>query len=236
MLKFLTSILFILFSFCVFSQPIASFEKKQIDFGTVTEGTICKYTFKFRNTGNKPLIIYKVDVTCGCTTPRWSSPIKPGDTSSVYVELNTSFKTGYLAKGVNLTVNADDPEVNLVLIANVVPDTNFKTKIDSVTYFPIKTICYKSLCQIEISLNNLHKKKFKGDVEKAENLVKYILRKQNYQVLSNIWYSSNSDFVQINTTNEDYNLILAKTLYKELKSKCRIKRLQKKMKRTKWAN
>lgn len=199
MLKKVFLLIFIIFSAIAFSQPIASFEKKQIDFGTVTEGTVCKYTFKFRNTGNKPLIIQKVDVTCGCTTPRWKTPISPGDTSSIYVELNTSFKQGYLAKGVNLIVNADDPEVNLVLLVNVIPDTSFKVKIDSINYNPLKIIYQKSYFQIDIYVDKLNKKGLKGDTENAEKLVKYILRNQNSELLNNIWYSSNSDKVQLNT-------------------------------------
>ncbi|NUM31516.1 MAG: DUF1573 domain-containing protein [Bacteroidetes bacterium] len=229
MYKYIVSVFWFVFVwFNAICQPIASFDKKQIDFGTVTEGTLCKYSFKFKNTGNKPLIIYDVKVTCGCTAPRWVSPIAPGDTSSIYVEFNTSFKQGYVAKGINLIVNANDPEVNLVVLANIVPDSTFKVITDSTNFKPLKIITKKMVYQIVIPLENLSKKGLKGDVEKAENLVKYILRNENSNLLGSIWYSSTSDYVEINTFSLEYKNLLASKLSKNLSKKRKLKRLQKK--------
>lgn len=233
MYKSFLTLLLISLGLHALSQPVAEFEKKQIDFGTVTEGTICKYSFKFKNTGNKPLIIYEVTVTCGCTAPRWKSPIAPGDTSSVYVEFNTSYKQGYVAKGINMIVNANDPEVNLVVLANIVPDTTFKTITDSLNFKPLKVITKKLNFQIVIPLKNLTKNGLKGDVEQAEKLVKYILRNESGELLSNIWYTSTSDYVEINTFSKEYKDAMVEKLSKNLSKKRKVKKLQKKAKKAK---
>ena len=40
------------------------------DFGEIAQGDKVEHTFRFRNTGNEPLVITNVQVTCGCTTPK----------------------------------------------------------------------------------------------------------------------------------------------------------------------
>ena len=41
-------------------------------------------TFTLKNTGNKPVVIYNVTTTCGCTNVDWTKePIRPGKTGTV---------------------------------------------------------------------------------------------------------------------------------------------------------
>ena len=43
-------------------------------------------TFTLKNTGNKPVVIYSVTTTCGCTNVEWTQePIRPGKTGTVSV-------------------------------------------------------------------------------------------------------------------------------------------------------
>lgn len=43
-------------------------------------------TFTLKNTGNKPVVIYNVTTTCGCTNVDWTKePIRPGKTGTVSV-------------------------------------------------------------------------------------------------------------------------------------------------------
>ena len=49
------------------------------DFGTITEGEKLEVSFRFKNSGDKPLVIERVTPTCGCTVadpPK--EPIPPG--------------------------------------------------------------------------------------------------------------------------------------------------------------
>jgi hypothetical protein len=214
-----------------FSQPKAEFTSQTVDFGTVIEGTVCKYTFKFKNTGNKPLIISNVSVTCGCTVPRWSpQPVPAGDTSSIFIEFNTFNKMGLVEKGVNLTTNQPDPMIGLIIIARVIPDPNFVATIDSVSLRPFYLIDQKSFSQIKIPVKKLYKKKFRGDGYYLETIVKKILTETDKTLQENIWYTTTTDELTINTFSKDIKQTAAKILHKELSKKRKVKKWMKKVK------
>lgn len=217
------------FSLSVYSQPKAEFLSQTVDFGTVIEGTVCKYTFKFRNTGNRPLIISNVSVTCGCTVPRWSpQPVPAGDTSSIFIEFNTFNKMGLVEKGVNLTTNQPDPMIGLIIIARVIPDPDFVATIDSNSYSPLCLIDQKSFSQIKIPVNKLYRKKFRGDGFFLETIVKKILAESDKTLQENIWYSSNSNELILNSFSKEIRQSAAKIIYKELSKKRKVKKWMKK--------
>lgn len=61
------------------AQGIIAFEKETHEFGSIAEGVQATFEFKFKNTGNQPVIINNVQSSCGCTTPDWTKePILPG--------------------------------------------------------------------------------------------------------------------------------------------------------------
>lgn len=77
------------------------------NFGTIKEGEKVEYNFRFRNTGNKPLIIMNATATCGCTVPeKPEEPIKPGETGSIKVVFNSAGKEGVQEKSITVTSNA----------------------------------------------------------------------------------------------------------------------------------
>lgn len=77
------------------------------DFGTAKEGEKVVHVFEFRNSGDKPLQILKVEAGCGCTTPEWpKTPIMPGKSSSIKVTFNTAGKPGPAYKDVTIKSNA----------------------------------------------------------------------------------------------------------------------------------
>ena len=57
------------------------FDKVEHDFGDIDETKGEVYTsFKYENVGSKPLVIYSVNTTCGCTTPVFSrEPLMPSE-------------------------------------------------------------------------------------------------------------------------------------------------------------
>ena len=76
------------------------------DFGTIQQGEIVSHIFKFKNTGNAPLVIEKTGVSCGCTTPTYTKkPIMPGEEGEITVEFNSSGKTGRQDKEVRVYYN-----------------------------------------------------------------------------------------------------------------------------------
>src|SRR5690348_16823802 len=52
--------------------PVFQFETTDHDFGTITEGEKVSYTYKFKNTGDAPLIVQEAKGSCGCTASDWS--------------------------------------------------------------------------------------------------------------------------------------------------------------------
>lgn len=102
--------------------PKATFTSLEHDFGKIAEslGSVsCEFTFK--NTGNAPLIIQRVQPTCGCTTPDYSKePILPGKEGKIKVTYSTTNRPGYFDKKVTVFTNVPDEIYTLVLTGEVV--------------------------------------------------------------------------------------------------------------------
>lgn len=118
MKKYLLLIAVIGLGFQAFAQqakatgPVITFEKKTHDFGDIAQGDKVEETFKFTNTGNEPLIITNVQVTCGCTTPKgWPrDPVAPGGKGEITVAFNSTGKIGKQNKTVTVISNASNAD------------------------------------------------------------------------------------------------------------------------------
>jgi hypothetical protein len=77
------------------NKPVITFEKNKHDFGTLVEGEVVEYNFKFTNTGDADLLIVKAAASCGCTVPDYPRElIKPGGTGSLKVKFDSGGKSG----------------------------------------------------------------------------------------------------------------------------------------------
>lgn len=98
-----------------------SFDKMLHNFGTIKEDTENKASFTVTNTGKNPLIIEKVDVSCGCTTAKKpEKPIAPGKSDKIEIVFHP--KVGQLneqKKTVTVTANTDPKIVVLNIEAFV---------------------------------------------------------------------------------------------------------------------
>lgn len=92
--------------------PVITFEKKNHNFGDIYQGDKVEETFKFTNTGNEPLIITNVQVTCGCTTPKGypRDPIAPGGKGEITIAFNSAGKSGMQNKVVTIISNASNAD------------------------------------------------------------------------------------------------------------------------------
>lgn len=94
-----------------------SFDKTTIDFGLIKEDSENNASFIVTNTGENPLIIKKVDVSCGCTTAKKpEKPIAPGKSDKIEIVFHP--KVGQLdeqKKTVTISANTD-PEVEVLNI------------------------------------------------------------------------------------------------------------------------
>ena len=124
MMKQLITILFVgLLSFSVNAQDKVAkieFESETIDYGTIEKGADGVRVFKFKNTGNIPLIITRVKSSCGCTVPKKpEEPIMPGMTGEIEVKYDTN-RVMPIRKTITVTSNAETPTIALKIKGLVV--------------------------------------------------------------------------------------------------------------------
>lgn len=102
--------------------PVLDFETADHDFGTIKEGQKVSYTYKFKNTGQAPLIIQSAQPSCGCTVPEWSKePIPVGGTGFVKAEFDSNGKTNVQNKTITVTANTWPKTTTLRFKAMVTP-------------------------------------------------------------------------------------------------------------------
>jgi hypothetical protein len=119
---FLSLVLVVITQGMVSAQGVLTFEKDLHDFGNVTEGVQAVYEFKFKNTGNQPVVISHVQASCGCTTPEWSKePIAPGKTGVVKAGYNSAGRPGAFNKTLTVTSNGNPETQSLFIKGTVTP-------------------------------------------------------------------------------------------------------------------
>ena len=91
------------------------------DFGKVSEGEVVEYSYRFKNTGTKPLIITEQPrASCGCTVAeRPEEPIMPGDTGFIKVKFDSKNRPGEAHKTVTVSSNANPSFPELLLKGTV---------------------------------------------------------------------------------------------------------------------
>lgn len=101
-----------------------SFEKSDHNFGEVNQGNKVEQSFKFKNTGNKPLIFSNVLTTCGCTVPEWpKDPIAPDGEGVIKVVFDSTTKMGRQNKVITIRSNSKGGDHRLRISAMVLPQT-----------------------------------------------------------------------------------------------------------------
>jgi len=88
--------------------PALYFPETKHDFGSVKEGNVVEYTFKFSNNGKATLKIKDVRTSCGCTAALVSSEkLEPGAEGTIKVELDTKNRNGKMSR--TITIQSNDP-------------------------------------------------------------------------------------------------------------------------------
>jgi len=100
--------------------PAITFDKMEHDFGKVIQGEIVSYSFKFKNTGKADLVIANISASCGCTAGKYPKhPVKPGETEFIEVSFNSSGRTGFQNKTLDIATNTQPSIVTLTVKAMV---------------------------------------------------------------------------------------------------------------------
>ena len=98
------------------------FTETIIDYGIIENGEDGNRIFKFKNTGNSPLVFIRIFSSCGCTIPKKpEKPILPGETGEIQVSYDTK-RTGIFQKAITVISNAKTANVILRIKGEVLPE------------------------------------------------------------------------------------------------------------------
>lgn len=99
------------------------FEPKSHDFGTILEadGPV-GYTFTGKNRGDKPVVIYTITTSCGCTVPSYTrEPIPPGGRTEVRVTFDPANRGGSFEKELVIYTTERRKAATLTIRGDVTP-------------------------------------------------------------------------------------------------------------------
>jgi len=101
--------------------PVIEFDTTSYDFGRVYEGESVGWYFKFKNKGDKNLILTNVTASCGCTTPEYSrEPILSGAQGEIKVVFDSKGRSGHQYKSISVETNGKHEIIELSITADIV--------------------------------------------------------------------------------------------------------------------
>ncbi len=101
--------------------PKFDFAEITHDFGTIESGSSVTYEFKFKNSGDKDLIIAQAKGSCGCTQPEYpKDPVAPGEEGVIKVTFNSTGISGQITKNVTIIANTTPSTKVLTITAEVI--------------------------------------------------------------------------------------------------------------------
>ena len=122
MKKFFAIALLVMSSMVAMAQAQIKFEKTSHDFGEFSEkNPVVECVFKYKNTGDKPLVINQAVASCGCTVPSYTKkPIAPGESGEIKVVYNGEGKfPGHFKKSITIRSNAETEMVRLYITGDM---------------------------------------------------------------------------------------------------------------------
>jgi len=74
----------------------------------IKEGEVVEVTYRFKNTGSKPLVVENVTASCGCTVPeKPEEPIMPGKEGLIKAKFDSHGKPGTNTKTLTVVANTN---------------------------------------------------------------------------------------------------------------------------------
>jgi hypothetical protein len=113
-------------------KPRAVFKATAHDFGKVKQGDVVSHEFTFRNEGDEPLVVEKIETTCGCTAALVSEKrIAPGQDGKIKTTFDTRGYSGRLTRYLYLVSNdAGSPRRELSVTADIEVPPSARIDID----------------------------------------------------------------------------------------------------------
>ncbi len=101
------------------SEDVLRFYETEHNFGEIEEiRGKAEHIFKFKNVSDKPVKLFLVKASCGCTTPTWTrEAVEPGDEGEVKVVYNTAGRIGPFSKSITVKYRqvGDEKEYEQIL-------------------------------------------------------------------------------------------------------------------------
>jgi hypothetical protein len=114
------AVLFCLVSVSYAQKGVMKFKEETHNFGKIAKDVPVTHKFVFTNTGSEPIIISKVNASCGCTTPSFSkTPVLPGKTGHIEASFNAQ-AMGVFNKSITVISNGETPTLTLFIKGEVV--------------------------------------------------------------------------------------------------------------------
>lgn len=86
------------------------------NFGTIKQGEVVNYTFKFTNNGTEDIQIQSTSASCGCTVPQHTKEaIPPGGKGEIVVRFDSKGKTGQQSPVITVVANTNPRQTRLSL-------------------------------------------------------------------------------------------------------------------------
>ena len=83
------------------------------ELGKISEGQVVEVSWRFKNTGDKPLVVQNVQAGCGCTVAeKPTAPIAPGDEGVIKAKFDSKNQGPRFNKTVTVTANTKDKQAH----------------------------------------------------------------------------------------------------------------------------
>lgn len=129
------------------------FDSDSRDWGVIREadGPV-SHTFRLVNVSGKPVCVYQVNVSCGCTKPEWSrGVIAPGASSLIKVTFNPTGYKGRVSKTISVLSSESTTDI-LTVSCEVIPaerpiEVAFPVLLDCGLRLSADHISFGQICQ-----------------------------------------------------------------------------------------
>ena len=105
----------------LYSQPTSIvFKDTFVDIGNVKQGEEMDIAYYYTNNGDKPLMLFGVSPSCGCTIADFSrKPLAVGLSDSIVAKFDSKGKEGSYQKTIKVNCNSEQKNHNLFFKVNV---------------------------------------------------------------------------------------------------------------------
>lgn len=123
-MKNFITIIIVLFTTTIINAQEFKFKKETINYGKIAQGSEGTRVFEFTNVGNAPLMIKRIQSSCGCAIPKKpEKPIMPNEKGQIEVSYDTK-RLGGFSKAITIFSNAKAERKMLKIKGFIVEDNN----------------------------------------------------------------------------------------------------------------